>query len=690
MKKRSLWIIFLTALLCLSMLFAACDSSDADDIEETSATESESESIVESETPTDTVAPEPLETEERPVDAAVNYESIIDIWLTYFSYTELESEKDFTKVEKLFEVPDYDYDYDDIRYDVTSNGYIYILIRQNVRNNTTAYTIYNVKTGKKILTMSESYSESEKELTREYSYDYNSYYGFITVNETLRSFEYDENDERVTTVTRTRYCYDLNGELLCKVNPDAGDEYFSFTMKGVFTELAVTKPQNKGTDEEPEIESVTTYTYFDKDGKIFANGIEEPAVVYDGALNAVRLDGKNYYYDNGEVIFSDENIVPVTIANDFGSEKFEYLNYNYYATSSGIKVVNTDTYKIVADYTVLYEFRTAILPNGNVYIYSYAENENIFDSEYVDGSTFLRHNVLLDVTTGEATEIDLPYIVLEMITPQNLDGKTTAIKDSCAFASVLPVNNGKIARDVEFVIFDSQLEKIATLPKLVKNQIDFVGMIGEESFEIVAESTWGQSGNLIADGETNTVYPARRDSYVTIENGFIVTEGVNDSITGYFTRYHIYNNKNEKVAELDSTQWTGIYDGRVIHFTEVEKYDVYDYDNEDGFENDEIPTEKTERVYKVGYINAEGEFVEKKISTDANTVQLGAYDLWTVNYRESGETYPTAYYLYNVYGDQLKVFDYTNAISILLNIEDGEALLVRSSTPDGDIYYIVK
>ena len=93
----------MAALLCLTMLFAACTSES--DIEETSGTdteapETESDTDAATETETET---EP-ETEATPKDEDIDYSAIIAEWNKYLSLAEPDNEDTFTSSTYMYQV----------------------------------------------------------------------------------------------------------------------------------------------------------------------------------------------------------------------------------------------------------------------------------------------------------------------------------------------------------------------------------------------------------------------------------------------------------------------------------------------------------------------------------------------------------------------------------------------------------
>ncbi len=708
MKKRSLWILFLTALLCLSVLFAACDS-DAEDIEgETSEIESGSEiaTDTQAEDPTETEAPQDeVETEARPVDAVVNYQGAIDVWEAYFSYVAGESEKPFTGFELIFSDIEKDIDgdgYEDTNTNVSYDGSIYKVTKTTWLNGmaVTSVTLYNVETGKKILSATERYDENTK--TQTYDYNYNIDYENIELEETVTVNE-GTYDEPVWTTKTYSSWYNYDGKLLAKVETSKGESCEINDIYGMFREIIVTRYVNKGTEEEPDWQYVTTYSYYDKNDVAIEEGLSERAYRYTWGndwneesqayeyFGYITIDGTNFYFNQGEIIFADEEIDPVMIPADFNTtgKLGSYNGFNYYKYNGTIQVVDTKTYKIVAKYVVpahMADYEVEILANGNVYVHSYAMNEDIFDCEYVDGSTYLLHNVILDITTGVATEVEVPYIIINMETPASLDGGNMSIKDECNYAEVLAVKDGKISSDVEFVILNSKLETLVTLPKFAKNQISFDGMVGESRFEFGIENIDGVTARYIADGKTNTVTPKQNGTYwQAIENGFIIAT----SVSGGYTVYTIYNNDLEQVAELTSMQSPSVVDG-IIHFYDREEIEMPDDTIiEDAFVNDTKPNTTIDYVYKFAYVDENGEYYVKTVSRDRAPSRVRSdLDLWTTRYGDPSSSTPNDLYFYNGYGQLLKIL--TDVEAYYVAYMDENTVLLEVDTTNGTLYYIIK
>lgn len=698
MKKRSLWILFMSALLCLSMLFAACDS--AGDIEETGTN-----ADTNAENNTDEAVE--LETEARPVDVEVDYAGAINAWEEYLSYVSLtEDEKGYTSMEALFNTVSND-EYvsfgDPQRY-----GDIYVVnqLTTTQGRDIKTTTVYNVALGRQILSKTERYDWERDVWT--YKFDVTINGSYITLNETVIQWEETENGfEQVER--RVKSCYDLNGNLLCAVDPNNGyynendysyyRDYFSYQTRGVVSELLVVKYVNVGTEEEPNWTEERSYTYYDAEGKVIAEKLSKPAQTgylgTNGVLQYITIEGKNYYIYGGEIIFVDEKLQPHMLPAEIGYNinKLGTANgYNYYRFGDTIQVVNPENYTIVANYTVPYttSYTVDLLADGKVYVKAYSYNEGISDSKDMNGYEKLHRDILFDATTGEAKEVELSYQINSIKTPASLDGSNIAIKDGCHFAVVQNITDGLISDEIEFVILDSNLAKVATLPKFLKNQTTFNTMIGACQFTFAVENVDGKSAQYLANGNTNTVTPYSVEynsgtQTIQIDNGLLVEK--QDG-----TGYSLYNNNMVKLAEFTYEQNINVEFG-VIYFTDKKTVDkpadeIVD-DNDIFVDNSEPETEEI-NVYKVAYVNANGELLVNQLSEKVGPQRVDYYELWSVRVGESTIEIPAELCFFNAYGKPLKTLSNIIAFSIDHYDYDSETIVLKAQTTGGYIYYIIK
>lgn len=697
MKKRSLWILFMSALLCLSMLFAACDS--AGDIEETGTN-----ADTNAENNTDEAVE--LETEARPVDVEVDYAGAINAWEEYLSYVSLtEDEKGYTSMEALFNTVSND---EYVRFGEPQRyGDIYIVnkITTTEGRDIKTTTVYNVALGRQILSKTERYDWETGEWT--YKFEIITNGSYITLNETAKQWEETENGRELVE-RHVKSCYDLNGNLLCAVDPNNGyynendysyyRDYFSYRTSGVISELLVVKYVNVGTEEEPNWTEERSYTYYDAEGKVIAEKLSKPAQTgylgTNGVLQYITIEGKNYYIYGGEIIFVDEKLQPHMLPAEIGYNinKLGTANgYNYYRFGDTIQVVNPEDYTIVANYTVPYTTRYTVdlLADGKVYIKAYSYNEGISDSKDMDGYEKLHRDILFDATTGEAKEVELSYQINSIKTPASLDGSNIAIKEGCHFAVVQNITDGLISDEIEFVILDSNLAKVATLPKFLKNQTSFNGMIGAYQFTFTVENVDGQSAQYLANGNANSVTPysveySSGTATIEVDNGLLVEK--QDG-----TGYSLYNNNMVKLAEFTYEQNINVEFG-VIYFTDKKTVDkpADETDDNDIFVDNFDPQTEEINIYKVAYVNANGELLVNQLSEKVEPQRVDYYELWSVRVGESTTEIPAELCFFNVYGKPLKTLSNIIAFSIDHYDYDSETIVLKAQTTGGYIYYIIK
>ncbi len=738
MKKRSLWILFITALLCLSMLFAACDS---DDIEETSAvetesateteTETESESESSSETVTEPVTEEP-ETEARPTDKEVNYGSAIDVWEEYFTFVGKEDKNIFTSATEFLNVKfEEDLNNDgfiDTRTSVETNGQIYtVVITKYVEDPThtiTTENLYNVETGKKILTVEQKYDTENKW----YSYDYEVFYygNYISVKNTVIANAGTE-EAPIWQTTETYTYYDYNGNLLAEDINTSINEAFYFNYVYGLVEYSTYRRVNTGTEEAPAYEREIKYSYYDNKGTLIAKDLDEKATfdhwsLNSGDLYAVRVADKNYYTYGGEIVFIDENPEPHKLpVIEEGSSNFEklgeqngytYMFYRAWGYSSGsysserrIQVINTETYTVAADCSIEPYYSTAqfdihILANGNVFINAYSEcysDNDLYDFEMY-GYKMLQRCAILNIETGKVEDVEPPFVIVEMLTPESLEESGMQLKADCHYAEVLNIVDGKLSNETEFVILNNQLQKIATLPKFREDQTSFVGMLGTARFLFEVSSANG-TVEFVADGEENTVEPYwNGDCKFEIANGFIVTRTNYDPIANdEVTTYIVYNYDLEKVAEFKSSEVIDHDTEKLYLAVKRQKTDDEAVVDNDKFINDNKPEYITVTDYKIAYINAKGELVVNTVSEDENIFDniyyessddASNYIMYANTEIETSEGTNSVYSFYNAYGQLIHTFDSVN-VKWENILEDG-SIVVTDETNEGVVYYIIK
>ncbi len=304
------------------------------------------------------------------------------------------------------------------------------------------------------------------------NYDY--YWG----NEASRSVRYDVYSANTGALLRTfsvpEY-YVESGYARLTFSFQLFNGIFEVTQ-GTVTRNIVEETDSEGNSISSYYEYDTTYSvsYYNHKGDALATNLEQ------GQLNIKYFDNNDdalfYIEDKCYLVRNEE----VFYTFNKGQERplprvaLEYLNYKYSFENGTFRVFD-EAYNLIAAYTNHFsydEIDNYVLNNGNVftqYIYYLSEDAKDYDFETVDGQKFNVSHVLLDVTTGKATELDLGYVIYSLVTNAYSTANMT-VKNNNHFAEVYKITDGKMATDCSFLILDNSLKEVKELPRILKNQ----------------------------------------------------------------------------------------------------------------------------------------------------------------------------------------------------------------------------
>ncbi len=480
----------MSALLCLSMMLAACSTPvDESDETDTGTDDTGTEDVTE------------IETEkEVPVDEVVDYSAILGEWTKYLTSVGIEEEIAYDSATYMFK----ESNSDTVNYSSYTFGSLARVTKVTkavyddgklVSPRVDSAIFYNLKTGEKVLSVTDS--------------GYNSDLGIHT----------------------TEYQADIYCGAIIEV------------IKSVWTNL--------GDEENPDWQYVTTYSYYDNAGKELAKDLEDRAVyITAGGAHCVTIADKAYHCKDGEIILvthaNDTYAIPDL--DDAEYKGYKYSFYNMYGEQN-IQVLN-ESYELVVDYAVpsyldSYQ-RRFILENGDVYIYSVEErDDNDEDYDFIDGDRKYKvWHIILSVTTGEATFVDAPFILAQFVFT-NSDTESSGIKlnGEYQYAEIVRIEDGELANDVEFVILDNTLTEKATLPAILKNQTGLEKGLGDGRFKIEAEGIYGDPAAYIADATTGEISRYITSNYTAkVDGGFIAKDKLyNDDLEMIFDLEDVEN-----------------------------------------------------------------------------------------------------------------------------------------------------
>ena len=628
MAKRSKLILFLSLLLCFSMLFASCDTP-----EPTPTTEAQT---------TKPIVENPDATLE---DQTPDYEAMIKEWNKYIAYNEPETDA-LTATKELFS-----FSSADAPYTVSWHGnLVYFNTLETVEfythtSYTECYRIYSVDRGE-IFATTDSYSSGNR----------NKYYQF--------EFLYEEYGIDVVAVKITTH-----GEI-----PD-----------------------------EPQI----TYSYY------AANGVKLPTnVESDEPLHSITylpnsdiglvIEDKFYICRDGDIIYTfkrgEERLLPVI--------DFEHAGYKYAinANENTVSVFDT-TYELLAQYTLpttaYVEDAMRVMANGNLFFQWTVEtiDETNFDFED-DGCYYLLKQVMLDVETGEATEIDMKafvsdekadkeekkekedkddkdepaaeetpksirYYFTDLISNGTIRNTTVKmVNDEEQLAIGYAIVDGKPANEASFLIVDSAFNIKAILPNFWINQTANI-FFAEKDKLIVSTDVLGEVHYYWGDySDKEQIYYAidtkKQDAPVLFadcsseETIYKFIDG------GLIYQDKIYNNDFEELMDLSEVEER--YNGDVI---------LYNAENEQG-----------ETETNLCYIK-NGQLIVKVLVPAGGRLVESTQDYYRVSLDLDGDSSADLYKLYNRYGEELLSAEY---LSVFRDTEDGVIVSCRTTYSDETIY----
>ena len=442
MKKRTIWISLMSALLCLPLLLAACDNTG--DTEKYSETETSVETDAESGTETAT-PDEP--TVERPTieDEKINYKELIDRWNDFLTPVGASANNSHV-------------DYSNITIDTPISGDTYGNFIVNESRTDDDDPVYP---GKKTT---------------------NVYNG----SRLIKKFEYSNYN---STEDKWGITFDFMKTL----------------ANGNVMEIKKTVSTSADLTATPIVwEEAVTYLYYDIDG--YPIGEESEIRATDLSHSIILGDKTYHIDSDGHVFFVTHVTEAYYIEDAYSKtiELSDSEIYRYSVLGYTLQVLNKD-YNVTAEFKMASGDQWYILDNGNVFIFRntlLAGNATEFDFESYGSKYDVKH-MILDVSTGKVAEIEADWVPAKVLTNEGTE--EYKIKADCFYAEVKRIVDGKLGNETEFVIFDNQLKEVAKLPSILKNQRSLGKAIDNSSFVISVADISGSYASYEINTRTGTV-----------------------------------------------------------------------------------------------------------------------------------------------------------------------------------------
>ena len=460
MKNRNI-IVLLSALLCLVVLFAACDKKEQE-------TESATEKVTDTETVAETVSETVSETEEKteaPTEPETHeplLESVAPEFGNFFENLEKETSDPLSTVERV--------DKKIVSMDGERRFVVMMTKDVDTKNNVAVtYEVYNI-------------NKAEIVLTVEYEY-YNGDYAAFDWNNLLVK-------ENVVMVDEGSG-YIVEKDLTVKYPEKVVEVAVVTSGNGlpyiIVKEAEITPVSDSDKEKNPDgcvYDIDIAYTYYDVAGNEITKANQplrvseesrDDEVVYNFGATRAYFDLETYELVALQNADSDE----FRPAYDTKTEKYGYI-FGSESNIAGLGYVEWfDVYDLATGERIYRKYlddnwndrQTFMLHNGNVLIQyenEVSEKEN-YDYTY-HGSYFYKYeHYIFDVLDGTTKKIDIPYYISSINTPADYEDGYRGVKlteNVRNLAIAYDVSGGRWL-DGDLVIFDNDMSVLYSIDSIV-------------------------------------------------------------------------------------------------------------------------------------------------------------------------------------------------------------------------------
>ena len=434
MKKRSTFIVFLAALLCLTMLFASCDflrgNTDDDINEETNNAQDM------------TLSEEPAASVER-----VDYTAKLREWEKYVSYKAPENMDIVNSAFSYYgnsENSTYSI-HGDLLYVRQTN---YINDYYNGTVTSTSHYVYNLVSGTQIVGVTGSRSDvSSTEKRTSYSVDFLADGAIFLVRRTVATPSANSYGAWISVIYYT--FYDAAGNTLETFSSDVLDDSTAYG-----------------------VETYSTYSY-------------------------VTISDKCYVCTGGEIVatFAAEEVRGVpTVTREYNGYKYTAFE-NGVIRVYDANYNETARYEAELGWEDAYR-QVYYLENGDLYIQYMSYNADKTNYTAYSGDMYmLIKNVHVSVSTGEVTYLDPTFYVADMISAADMaEDRRISINGEYQLATIVKINADKtMAYEYSYVVLDNNMKTVAELPYILKDQMGLITALDADTYIVPTAATMGSS-----------------------------------------------------------------------------------------------------------------------------------------------------------------------------------------------------
>jgi len=620
-------IKLLTVLLCIGMLFVACDSTAA----EAETTEEETTIVTEAPTEEPTETPTEVPTEEPETEEPLlgNVEGKFE---NFFEELEAESGK-LTTAER-------------VEGDIAKENGDIIVFRdaqidaKNVVIET--YKVYNTETGEFVLTVTNEYFNISCEEFDFFADDFRVFENTVLV---------ENADKTFSPVTQREKTY-RESYLTVEIIEDA---WFADLI--LVAKAEVTPIDGEVREENPEgcvYKVETTYSYYDVYGTLVAESnaplsINPYSIFMGSDVFAVELGSEVLYFDleSGKVIKTSGLESAISGIYEYENDRYGYYEVNNTYILDGevsfMDIVHKRSGEVrryhfdngYEDFDVFY------LHNGDLLVQylSEVDESEPYDYYSCNGADFTFYSiktVIFSVDDGKETVIEKPEFYIQTLIAGDYynelmeyygDGVVNATENARNIAVVYTIKDGVIGNTDDLVVFDNDLTVLYTYERILEQQVLF------DDSSVLGYKTLANGDRLVSIGGEELPYAiVAPDGTVRayLKAGMtVIGDYVSDGKVLYDYDLNAicnYADKGYSVIELfGECVFVSSYEGRYMTF-EVYGENVY---LDDLFE-DEVTLVEYNDDYAVFYNLNTGKYTLYNESMEAILASGGNIDVYSV------------------------------------------------------------
>ena len=565
--KFSVILKLFSVLLCVCMLFVACDNptNEADSDETASATETSGETGTENNNETDTENETEAEIPDEELLSGItaNRDNFFKLFTPSTSAIST-AVRPLTKVDEAV---------------LSGKVVIYTTKTIDAKNNVTEkIDVFNTDEGKTVLSVSTTYQNGDYD-----DFDWDNL--IVREYDKIQNIGDSENPNYVIEHVQEKKYPSSALEVSLESESYSGLPYI------LVKSAEITEIDEATREENPDggvYQIAVKYTYYDIFGTKITESNTKLSVGYYQSNNNVHFGNVIAVFDpeTGMMIRScDENDRQLIAAYDEETEKYGFFFDWSYLGAQYVEIYNKQTGELLDRYYFDDNYRMGnhfVLHNGDILIQLFNTVDEGDPYDYYSGGNYYTFStVLYDVSGRKADVIDFPYVISSLERGENvaeaLNSQGIAITENVRNIGVVyPIEN-KLRGDAEAVVFDNDMSVLYRIDRIIPEQafdsedLELGFKVLKNGDYLVSLNTAIPSVNYAIVKPDGTIRTYLKDTY-TLGDDFIY-----DSATEriYDCDMNLVRQLGDSNTDYDPYVFDRVIDGTFIFVRESEKNNGY-------------------------------------------------------------------------------------------------------------------